>query len=75
MGLPREFKESQMITYGYGCKLDGYFERDFKMGDQPQFIECPICKDAIRRDYNVPAISFKGDGFYVNDNRQNKGEK
>ena len=59
-----------MTVYGYECKLDGYFERDFKMGDQPKFIECPVCKDALRRTYFVPAIAFKGDGFYSTDNRK-----
>ena len=63
-----------MTTYGYECKLDGYFERDFKIATQPSSIECPVCKDPATRSYSVPAISFKGSGFYVNDNRQNKGK-
>lgn len=59
-----------MTTYGYECKLDGYYEHDFAMGEQPQSIQCPVCKDLAPRSYTVPAISFKGDGFYSTDNRK-----
>ena len=52
-----------MTTYGYECRLDGHFERDFKMGSQPSTIECPVCKDEAVRSYSVPAVAFKGKGF------------
>ena len=60
-----------MTTYGYECKLDGYFERDYPIATNPSSIECPVCKDPATRSYSVPAISFKGSGFYSTD--KNKG--
>lgn len=59
-----------MATYGYECSLDGHYERDFQMGEQPSTISCPVCKDPAVRTYSVPAISFKGSGFYATDNRK-----
>ena len=59
-----------MTTYGYECKLDGYFERDYPIATQPAVIQCPVCKDEAVRSYSVPAVAFKGKGFYSTDNRK-----
>ena len=61
-----------MTRYGYECQLDGHYERDFPIGKQPVVISCPVCGNECPRSYSVPAVAFKGDGFYSTDNRKSE---
>jgi len=63
-----------MRTMVFRCGIHGVFEVDLERGQTPP-IWCPIYKDGtnepcgtkLTKKYTVPAISFKGEGFYVND--------
>lgn len=56
-----------MPTYEYQCRECGNrFERFQKMTD-PAVTECPSCGGNVRKLMHLPAIAFKGPGFYVND--------
>jgi putative FmdB family regulatory protein len=60
-----------MPTYDYECKDCGYaFEKFQSMSDET-LKTCPECgKDELRRLIGGGlGIIFKGDGFYVNDNK------
>ena len=56
-----------MPTYGYRCTACGHeFERMQKMTDAP-IKECETCAAPVKKILYPVGISFKGDGFYVND--------
>ena len=59
-----------MPTYTYKCrKCDYIFEEKQKFADDP-LTDCPTCEEGtVRRVINSVGIVFKGDGFYVTDNR------
>lgn len=59
-----------MPTYTYKCTNCGHiFEASQRMTDDP-LDECPVCKGNIRRVINSVGVVFKGQGFYVTDNRR-----
>lgn len=62
-----------MPTYVYKCAECGHmFEVRQRMSDDP-LTDCPNCKrSAVRRVINNVGIVFKGNGFYVTDNRNGK---
>jgi putative FmdB family regulatory protein len=56
-----------MPLYEYECFLCGErFERIQKVTAEP-ISECPFCQGAVRRLLGVPALQFKGTGFYITD--------
>jgi putative FmdB family regulatory protein len=56
-----------MPLYEYECFLCGHrFERIQRVSDAP-LTECPACGGSVRRLLGVPALQFKGSGFYVTD--------
>lgn len=56
-----------MPLYEYECFVCGIrFERIQKTTTEPTKI-CPDCGGAVRRLLGVPALQFKGSGWYVND--------
>ena len=56
-----------MPLYEYQCtKCDNRFERIQKFSD-PLVTECPLCGGKVERTISVPAIHFKGSGWYVTD--------
>jgi len=56
-----------MPLYEYECLVCGHrFERIQRFSDQPAS-ECPACGGAVRRLLGVPALQFKGSGFYITD--------
>jgi putative FmdB family regulatory protein len=68
-----------MPTYEYACKncktkfsISGSFTMLFSL--KPS---CPNCKrdDGVEKIINLPFIVFRGGGFYVNDNINNKDNK
>jgi putative FmdB family regulatory protein len=54
-------------TYEYTCRDCGHtFDIVQKMTDEPLKV-CPECGGALRKVFAVPAIAFKGSGFYTTD--------
>ncbi|MGH9264797.1 MAG: FmdB family zinc ribbon protein [Acidimicrobiales bacterium] len=64
-----------MPKYEYACKSCGErLEVTQSFTDAP-LTECPACGGALRKVFSVPAIAFKGSGFYRTDNRSGRGER
>jgi putative FmdB family regulatory protein len=62
-----------MPLYEYECFLCGErFERIQRVSDEP-VRECPSCGGAVRRLLGVPALQFKGSGFYITDYGRGNG--
>jgi putative FmdB family regulatory protein len=56
-----------MPTYEYTCRDCGHtFDIVQKMTDEPLTV-CPNCGGRLRKVFAVPAIAFKGSGFYATD--------
>jgi putative FmdB family regulatory protein len=56
-----------MPLYEYECFVCGHrFERIQRFSDSPAS-ECPACGGSVRRLLGVPALQFKGSGFYITD--------
>jgi len=56
-----------MPTYEYTCRDCGHtFDVVQKMTDEPLTV-CPECGGPLRKVFAVPAIAFKGSGFYATD--------
>lgn len=66
-----------MPLYEYQCtKCNNRFERIQKFSD-PLVTDCPLCAGKVERTISVPAIHFKGSGWYVTDygNKSSTGKK
>ena len=64
-----------MPTYEYRCSNGHHFELFQKMSDAPA-TECPDCGSAAERKLSGGAgFLFKGDGFYITDNRSDSYKK
>jgi len=62
-----------MPLYEYECFLCRQrFERIQKVSQEP-VTQCPSCGGSVRRLLGVPALQFKGSGWYVTD--YGKGSK
>ena len=62
-----------MPLYEYECFLCGErFERIQRFSDDP-VKKCPECDGAVRRLLGVPALQFKGSGFYITDYGKGNG--
>ena len=62
-----------MPLYEYECFLCHHrFERIQRVSDTP-VAECPNCGGAVRRLLGVPALQFKGSGFYITDYGKGNG--
>jgi putative FmdB family regulatory protein len=62
-----------MPLYEYECFLCGHrFERLQRVTADP-VSECPECGGAVRRLLGVPALQFKGSGFYITDYGKGNG--
>ena len=56
-----------MPLYEYECFVCHHrFERLQRVTDEPA-TECPACGGSVRRLLGVPALQFKGTGWYVTD--------
>ena len=59
-----------MPIYEYECeKCACRFELKRRFVDDEESPCCPQCQGKVRRLFSLPAIHFKGSGFYVNDNQ------
>ena len=64
-----------MPKYEYACKSCGeHLEVMQSFTDEP-LTECPACGGPLRKVFSVPAITFKGSGFYRTDNRTGRSER
>ena len=56
------------MRYHYKCNTcNRILEIDMKITDnKPDLLICP-CHGTARRIYEMPAIKYKGEGFYTND--------
>jgi putative FmdB family regulatory protein len=62
-----------MPLYEYECYVCGHrFEKIQKTTAEPTKI-CPACGGAVRRLLGVPALQFKGSGWYVTDYGKGSG--
>ena len=62
-----------MPLYEYQCRKCGCrFERLQKVDDAP-VTECPDCGGPVDRLLGVPALQFKGSGWYVTDYGRSNG--
>ena len=55
-----------MPIYEYRCTTGHTFETFQSMSDEPVDI-CEFCQGPVERVLSVPAIHFKGSGFYTTD--------
>ena len=61
-----------MPTYEYRCSNGHAYERAEGF-DAPSEHRCPNCGGRSRRQISLPAVIFKGPGFYSTDNRRGDG--
>ena len=62
-----------MPLYEYECFVCRHrFERIQRFSDPPAS-KCPACGGAVRRLLGVPALQFKGSGFYITDYGKGSG--
>ena len=62
-----------MPLYEYECFLCGHqFERIRRVADAAT-VSCPACGGKVRRLLGVPALQFKGSGWYVTDYGKGNG--
>ncbi|MEJ2583455.1 MAG: zinc ribbon domain-containing protein [Acidobacteriota bacterium] len=62
-----------MPLYEYECFVCGHgFERIRKVADAAS-VTCPECGGKVRRLLGVPALQFKGSGWYVTDYGKGNG--
>ncbi len=62
-----------MPLYEYECQSCGeHVERIQRVDDAP-LMECPKCGGELRRLLGVPALRFKGSGWYVTDYGKGNG--
>ena len=62
-----------MPLYEYECFLCSHrFERIRKVADAAS-VACPACGGNVRRLLGVPALQFKGSGWYVTDYGKGNG--
>lgn len=59
----------KLPTYGYRCSKGHEYERAEGF-DAPTEQTCPTCGSDSRRQISLPAVVFKGRGFYSTDNRK-----
>lgn len=55
-----------MPVYRYECACGQVWDVSHSIFDDPEF-ECDNCSGTMERKISVPAVSFKGPGFYSTD--------
>jgi putative FmdB family regulatory protein len=67
----KHFSEVSVLpTYEYRCSQCSHQYEKREGFDSPPLQECPRCGSEARRLLHAPPILFKGQGFYVTDNRK-----
>ena len=63
-----------MPVYEYRCRDGHHYERTEGF-QAPTEHECLRCGKPAQRQLSVPAVIFKGAGFYSTDNRKSSGSR
>ena len=63
-----------MPVYEYGCEAGHRFEVKQKFSDEP-LTTCRECDRPVTKVISVPAISFKGSGWYVTSEEKSTSSK
>ena len=66
---PKSIRSEVAIVplYEYRCEACGYsFEKIQSFSAEPERV-CPKCNGQLIRPMSVPALQFKGSGWYIND--------
>ena len=58
-----------MPVYEYRCSSGHHYEKTEGF-DAPREQPCSVCQAIARRQISLPAVIFKGPGFYSTDNRR-----
>ena len=61
-----------MPVYEYRCDNGHYYDKTEGF-DAPRQQPCPVCGSTATRQISLPAVIFKGPGFYSTDNRGSRG--
>jgi putative FmdB family regulatory protein len=56
-----------MPTYAYACGDCGHRFDQRQTFDEDPLDTCPCCAGIVRRVFSVPAVTFRGSGFYSTD--------
>ena len=66
-----------MPTYDYRCNTCEKTFEVFQSFSEEPLINCPDeeCEGSVKKIFSAPGISFKGSGFYKNDNRSSGSKK
>jgi putative FmdB family regulatory protein len=69
-----------MPLYEYECEACGHRFEQIQSFSDPPVDKCPACGGAVRKLMSMPAIQFKGSGWYITDyarkgQNQDKGDK
>jgi len=65
-----------MPTYDYECKTCGHTFEVFQSMSEEPIKECPLCANEVRRLIGGGlGVIFKGNGFYVTDNKRDGTKK
>jgi putative FmdB family regulatory protein len=63
-----------MPLYEYECEACGQRVERIQSFSDPPLAECPVCSGPVRKLMSMPAIQFKGSGWYITDYAR-KGQK
>jgi putative FmdB family regulatory protein len=64
-----------MPTYEYKCKDCGHQLEVVQSFTDDALTKCPNCKkQALRKVFSPPGVTFKGSGFYKTDSRSGNGK-
>ena len=55
-----------MPTYDYTCELGHELEVTHSVHQMPT-VPCPSCAKEMKKKITIPAIAFRGKGFYTTD--------
>ena len=65
-----------MPTYDYECKTCGHTFEVFQSMSEEPIKKCPLCANEVRRLIGGGlGVIFKGNGFYVTDNKKDGSTK
>lgn len=63
-----------MPTYTYRCPIHGDFEEFHNINEVIKW--CPKCGENVKKIIKgAPIVNFKGNGFYVNDSKEEGSDK
>ena len=62
-----------MPLYEYECRQCGKHIERIQNASAKPLAECPLCGGELRRLLGVPALQFKGSGWYVTDYGKGNG--